>query len=84
MISAITKVTRAETDFCFYKLGRTGSFMTSLIDTIFKADDDNRKRLAEGFPDLVEVVNRFNREKGYWQDLVERWNASFPNGTLVA
>jgi hypothetical protein len=77
-------VTWAEMDFCFYKLGRAGSFMTSLIDTIFKADDTNRKKIAKGYPELIEVIDRYNREKGYWADLVERWNESYPNGALIA
>ena len=84
MTDSTMEVSWAEMDFCFYKLGRTGSFTTSLIDTIFKADDDNRAKLTKGFPELVEVINRFNREKGYWADLVARWNDSYPNGKLVA
>jgi hypothetical protein len=78
------EVTWAEMDFCFYKLGRSGSFMKSLIDTIFKADGENRQKLAKGFPELIEVINRFNHEKGYWADLVKRWNESYPNGKLIA
>jgi hypothetical protein len=84
MTDSTMAVSWAEMDFCFYKLKRAGSFATSLIDTIFKADDDNRASLAKGFPELVEVINRFNREKGYWADLVERWNESYPNGKLIA
>jgi hypothetical protein len=67
-------VTKAEFDFCFYKRGTAGSFKSNLIETIFSADDDNRKKLAQGFPDLVEVVNRYNRERGYWEDLQNRFN----------
>jgi hypothetical protein len=68
-----TIVTKAEKEFCFYKAGNAGGFMTRLIDTIFSADDNNRSKLAQGFPELVEVVNRYNRERGYWEDLQERF-----------
>lgn len=68
------KISEAEETFCFYKLGLTGSFMTSLISTIFKGDEDNRSKIALGFPELVDVCNKFNRNKGYWSDLVDRWN----------
>ncbi len=48
--------------------------MTALIDAIFALDINNRTKLAMGFPELVEVVNRYNFENGYWEDLVKRWN----------
>jgi hypothetical protein len=66
-------LTQAEKDFCFYKSGTSGGFKTRLIETIFAADDDNRAKLAQGFPELVEVVNRYGNERGYWQDLEERF-----------
>lgn len=66
-------LTKAEREFCFYKADNAGGFMTRLIDAIFSADDNNRSKLAQGFPELVEVVNRYNRERGYWEDLQERF-----------
>lgn len=57
-----------------FKLNLEGSGMTALIKAIFALDPDNRAKIALGFPDLVEVVNRYNNEIGYWQDLVKRWN----------
>ena len=71
-------VSTAEEVFCMFKLNLEGSFMTSLINTIFKADIINRAKLAQGYPELVEVCNRFNNESGYWEDLVERWNIKYP------
>ena len=68
-----TNLTKAERDFCFYKQGTAGGFMTRLIETIFSADDNNRTKLAQGFPEIVEVVNRYNRERGYWDDLQARF-----------
>ncbi len=57
-----------------YRLQLAGSGMTALIDAIFALDINNRTKLAMGFPELVEVVNRYNFENGYWEDLVKRWN----------
>jgi hypothetical protein len=76
------ELTEAEETFCLYKLGTEGSFITSLIDTIFKGDIVNRTKLAKGYPELVEVCNKYNRESGYWKNLVERWNAKYPTHKL--
>lgn len=72
----------AEETFCMYKLHLEGSFMTSLIDTIFKGNVINRSKLAKGYPELVEVCNKFNNENGYWRDLVDRWNLNYPTHKL--
>jgi hypothetical protein len=82
MIIEQVNITSAEETFCLYKLGNEGSFMTSLIDTIFKGDEINRAKLAKGFPELVEVCNRYNKESGYWKNLVERWNELYPTHKL--
>lgn len=79
-----TNITDAEEIFCFYKLGKEGSFMTSLIDTIFKGDDKNQAKIAKGYPELVEVIQRYGRERGYWKDLVNRWNKEYPLLKLYA
>jgi len=73
-----SKITAAEETFCMYKLGREGSFMTSLIDTIFKGDIHNQAKLGKGYPELVEVIRRYGIERGYWEDLVNRWNEEYP------
>ena len=75
-------ISAAEDTFCMYKLNLEGSFMTSLIDTIFKGDPVNRAKIGKGYPELVEVCNRYNDERGYWQDLVERWNIVYPTHRL--
>jgi hypothetical protein len=71
-------ISSAEEKFCLFKLDLGGSFMASLINTIFKADMVNRSKIAKGFPEIVDVVNRFNNENGYWEDLIERWNIKYP------
>jgi hypothetical protein len=57
-----------------YKLGLAGSGITALINAIFALDTNNRAKVAKGFPELVEVCNKYNLEAGYWEDLVKRWN----------
>jgi hypothetical protein len=71
----ISTVTEAENTFCMYKLGLAGSGMTSLINAIFALDKTNRAKLAKGYPELVEVVNKYNYDNDYWSDLVKRWNS---------
>ena len=75
-------VTDAEREFCFDRMGMSGSFMERLISTIQHADIINQAKLAMGFPELVGVVRRFQGEEGYWEDLVERFNEQFPNSNL--
>ena len=66
-------ISNAEREFMFYKIGTCGSFHKALIDTIFRADHINQAKLALGFPEDVEVVQRFQNEAGYWEDLRQRW-----------
>jgi hypothetical protein len=77
-----SKITPAEEIFCMYKLNMEGSFMTSLINTIFKGDIINQTKLSKGFPELVGVCQRFSTERGYWENLVNRWNEEFPTRKL--
>ena len=79
-----TTVTAAEEIFCLFKLEREGSFMTSLIETIMKGDIVNQTKIAKGYPELVNVVIKYGTERGYWSDLVERWNTKYPTHKLHA
>lgn len=72
-------LTPAETILCKDELGQLGSFYTSLLRTIRIADDDNRQRLAVGFPELVEAIQRYRNEEGYAQMIFEKWNNAYPN-----
>lgn len=74
MTQVETLISEAEQEFLYYKLGTAGSGYTALINAIFALDTPNRRKMAKGFPELVEVVNRYNNELGYWEDLVSRHN----------
>lgn len=63
---------QTELEFMFFMKGTSGSFMTNLFKTIMSADITNQKKLSLGFPNEVEVVNRYQNEEGYWQKLQEK------------
>lgn len=65
-------IEKAEMEFYFYMYQRSGSFSTALFDAIMKADSGNTFKLAQGFPDEVEVVSKYKSESGYWEDLQYR------------
>ncbi len=69
-------VTNHEEKFMEYKVGLAGSFRSSLYDTFFKGDIENRKKLISVFPEL-EVALRYSSVKGYWRELVERYNEQY-------
>ncbi len=78
MLSVETNlISEYEEKFMHYKLGTCGSGYTALIKCIFALDMPNRLKMAKGFPELVEVVNRYNNERGYWEDLVSRYNQEY-------
>jgi hypothetical protein len=69
-------ITEAEELFMHYKNGMAGGGMTALIEAIWRLDAPNRAKIALGFPEIVEVCNRFNNEIGYWENLQKRWKES--------
>jgi hypothetical protein len=77
-------LTNGEYEFCMHKKGMSGSFMESLIQTMYKADTENLHLLKKGYPELAEVVIRYRSEKGYWKDVVRRWNEEHPHSPLTA
>lgn len=66
-------VTLHEEKFMEYKIGLCGSFKQSLYETFFKGDTENRKKLMSVYPEL-EIAQRYTSERGYWKDLVDRFN----------
>ena len=78
------KLSNSEYEFCMHKKGLSGSFTESLIQTMYKADTENLHLLGKGYPGLAEVVIRYRSEKGYWKDVVNRWNEENPHSPLTA
>ncbi len=63
---------KAEQDLYYWQTGRLGGFKTALWDAISKADGTNRARLAEAFPESVDVYVRFSTEEGYYDKVAQR------------
>ena len=68
------KIDNAEREFYFFMKGTSGSFHTNLFKAIMSADFGNQYKLAFGFPDEVTVVQKYQKEDGYWQSLERRMN----------
>ena len=66
------KIDNAEREFYFFMKGTAGSFHTNLFKAIMSADFGNQYKLAFGFPDEVTVVQKYQKEDGYWQSLQDR------------
>jgi len=62
-------VTKAEEELFYVVKGVGGSFQTALFELICKADRPNQERLRLAFPSFVDVVIRYQTERGYWEDL---------------
>ena len=69
-------VTKTEMAFFFVARGdfKATNFTSLMIQIIQKADHINTEKLKMGFPELVEVTNRYSNEEGYWEDLCNRVN----------
>lgn len=72
----MSPVTPEEIKFIEYKMNRVSLFRKSLYETYFIADDDNKKKLELAYPEL-EVPRRYLDEKGYWDDLIIRYDSQF-------
>lgn len=81
MLSVATSVSQEEELFVRHRIGIASSGENALIQCIYALDTKNRAKMALGFPELVEVVNKYNFERGYWKDLVSRYNEE--NGTQI-
>lgn len=66
------KIDEVEMEFYFFMKGTAGSFHTNLFKAIMSADFGNQYKLSFGFPDEVTVVQKYQKEDGYWQSLQDR------------
>lgn len=63
---------KAESDLVFWNNDKAGGFTQSLFNLIAKSDAGNRYRLSLGFPEHVDVYDRYQNEEGYYEMLLER------------
>lgn len=52
-----------------WQKGMLGSFKTALADTICLADLGNQAKIAQGFPDEVLGIQKFQNEAGWWENV---------------
>ena len=76
------EITKHEEEFCKYKLNIQGSFKKHLYDLMFYADDENKKKLINLYPELG-IMKRYQHEGRYWINLVRRWNLKHPTMKLL-
>ncbi len=62
-------MTDGEQHLCEWKYDMSGGFMTALFELIARADNVNRWKLAQGFPEEVAAFVRYAEVEGYWQKL---------------
>jgi hypothetical protein len=72
-------LTNEELEFYFFMKGQSGSFHTNLFKAIMSADFGNQYKLAFGFPGEVSVVQRYQNESGYWEQLQSKFDDSKTN-----
>ena len=67
-------VYKTEMDFYLVARGdfKETHFTALMIQIIMKADHINTALLKQVYPQLVQVVNRYSNEEGYWEDLCKR------------
>jgi len=68
-----------EKKLCEWQAGMTGDFYTMLINAAMRADTGNAAKLTAGFPELMEAINSYKNESGYYQKLADEWNKEYPN-----
>lgn len=54
-------------------LGASGSFHTKLVEAFQHADLWNKRRLVEAFPEILESINRYYTEDGYWEEFEHKY-----------
>jgi hypothetical protein len=69
-------ITEEESKFIQFKMGSLGSFSTKLYQAFMSADHINSKKLISVYPEL-SVVQRYQNEPGYWEDLKRRASEIF-------
>ena len=47
--------------------GSGGGFLTKLMAAAMHADGKNQAKLAKGFPEFIEAIQRYQNEPGYWE-----------------
>lgn len=66
-------ISRAELNLIDWVKGRSGDFWLHFFEALCIADDENNAKMEKGFPGEVIAFNRYKNSKGYWDDLMSRY-----------
>jgi len=69
MSRLVDVLNKAELFIYMWQYNMQGGFMTSLIDTIMRADNQNLAKLRLGFPFEVGACERYMKEENFWPNI---------------
>lgn len=70
----LDKLTQGELFVVKWQYGRLGGFMTSLAETIGRADVINKVKLKLAYPDEVDAMINFYEVDGWWDEVQKKAN----------
>lgn len=76
----LTNLTKGERFIAEWRYNLNCEFNSALIQTILKANDENKAKLRQVFPDEVEAIYNFYNITGWWQRVHEKVNIRIGNG----
>lgn len=68
-------ITNADRELFYWQFGKSGSFSTSLFNTISYADINNLTKLSKAFPDEVSAFYNYQNNPTYWDNLCKIMNS---------
>ena len=72
----LTNLTKGERFIAEWRYNLGCEFHSALIQTILKANDENKAKLRQVFPDEVAAIYNFYNVAGWWQRIYEKVNIS--------
>jgi len=67
-----TKLSKGEKFIADWQMCIQGGFKSSLLNSISKADENNRASLRLAFPEEVDAFMKFRTESGWWTALAKK------------
>ena len=55
-----------------YERPSEDDYMTHLVRAIMRANEEQRELLSKSYPNLVDVVRRYQTESGYFDSLIKK------------
>ena len=70
----LTNLTKGERFIAEWRYNLGCEFHSNLIQTILHANDENKNKLRQVFPDEVAAIYNFYNVVGWWQNIHEKIN----------